>query len=197
MREAIFHITSRLRDSVFSNSMKNSITKSSSALTTERIYHRQSDNPLSIGSHQSVSNPPTNSSSLHRRSEDSFLSGSHSSVNYSRPVGTDPYVRPEDPFPDRFNPSAGYSPNFGRRFTMDHSDISHYLTEVPSRLWASPVCLISLYFPILPFLVYISTCCYSHSSSTHSDFEHLCFYLISVADIHSFSVASSSSKRLT
>ncbi|CAH8280783.1 unnamed protein product [Arabidopsis lyrata] len=138
VREAIFHITSRLRDSVFSNSMKNSITKSSSALTTERIYHRQSDNPLSIGSHQSVSNPPTNSSSLHRRSEDSFLSGSHSSVNYSRPVGTDPYVRPEDPFPDRFNPSAGYSPNFGRRFTMDHSDISHHLTEVPSRLWASP-----------------------------------------------------------
>lgn len=141
MREAIFHITSRLRDSFFSNSTKNSVTKSSSTLTTERIYHGQSDNPLSIGSHPSVSNPPTISSSLHRRSEDSFLSGSHSSVNYSRPVGTDPYIRPEDPFPDRFNPSAGYSPNFGRRFTMDHSDIPHHLTEAPSRLWASPVCL--------------------------------------------------------
>ncbi|BAB09870.1 unnamed protein product [Arabidopsis thaliana] len=138
VREAIFHITSRLRDSVFSNSMKNSLAKSSSALTTERFYDRQSDNPLSIGSHQSVSNPATNSSSLHRRSEDSFLSGSHSSVNYSRSVGTDPYIRPEDPFPDRFNPSAGYSHNFGRRFTMDHSDNSHHLTEAPSRLWASP-----------------------------------------------------------
>ncbi|XP_010444372.1 PREDICTED: KH domain-containing protein HEN4-like [Camelina sativa] len=138
VREAIFHITSRLRDSFLSNSMKNSVTKSSSTLTTERIYHRQSDNPMSIGSHQSVSNPPTISSNLHRRSEDSFLNGSHFSVNYSRPVGIDPYIRPEDPFPDRFNPAAGYSPNFGRRFTVDHSNIPHHLTEAPSRLWVSP-----------------------------------------------------------
>ncbi|EOA12891.1 hypothetical protein CARUB_v10025865mg [Capsella rubella] len=139
VREAIFHITSRLRDSFFSNAMKISVTKSSSTLTTERIYHGQSDKPLSIGSHQSVSNPPLISSSLHRRSDDSFLSGSHSSVNYSRHVGIDPNIRPEDPFPDRFNPAAGYSPNFGRRFTMDHnSDNSHHLTEAPSRLWVSP-----------------------------------------------------------
>lgn len=147
MREAIFHITSRLRDSFFSKSMKNTVTKSNSTLTTERIYHRQSDNPLSIGSHQSLSHPPTISSSLHRGSEDSFLSGSHSSVNYSKPVGTDPYKRPEDPFSDRLNHSAGYSPNFGRQPIMDRSDISRHLTEAPSRVWASPVCLhLSVFF---------------------------------------------------
>ncbi|KAL1215400.1 KH domain-containing protein HEN4 [Cardamine amara subsp. amara] len=138
VREAIFHITSRLRDSFFSNSMKNPVTKSNSTLTTERIDHRQSDNPLSIGSHPSFSHPPTISSSLPRRSEDSFLSGSHSSVLYSRSVGTDPYIRPEDPFSDRLNHSAGYSPNFGRQPIIDRSDVSHHLTEAPSRLWASP-----------------------------------------------------------
>ncbi|ESQ31444.1 hypothetical protein EUTSA_v10003637mg [Eutrema salsugineum] len=138
VREAIYHITSRLRDSLFSKSMGNSVTKSNSTLTTERMYHRQSDNPLSIGSHQTFSHPPTTSTSLHRRSEDSFLSGSHSVVNYSRSVGTDPYLRPEDPIPDRFIPSSGYSPNFGPRSTMDHNDISHHLTETASRMWASP-----------------------------------------------------------
>ncbi|KFK28132.1 hypothetical protein AALP_AA8G476500 [Arabis alpina] len=138
VREAIYHVTSRLRNSLFSNSMKNSVTKSNSTLTTERIYHGQPDNPLSIGSHQSFSHPPTISSSLHRRSEDSFLSGSHSSLNSSRPVGSDPYTRPEDQFPDRFNPSTGYSPNFGWRSSTEHSDISHHLTESASRLWASP-----------------------------------------------------------
>ncbi|CAA7034819.1 unnamed protein product [Microthlaspi erraticum] len=139
VREAIYHITSRLRDSLFSNSAKDSVTKSNSTLTTERIYHRQSDNPLSIGSHQSFSHPTTISTSMHRRSEDSFLSGPHSSsVNYSRPVGTDPYIRQEDPIPDRFNSSAGYSPNFGPRTTMDHNDIPHHLTEAASRMWASP-----------------------------------------------------------
>lgn len=148
MREAIYHVTSRLRDSLFSNSMKNSVTKSNSTLTTERMYHGQSDTPLSIGSHQSFSHPPTISSGLHRRSEDSFLSGSHSSLHSTRPIGSDPYIRPEDPFPDRFNPSAGYSPNFGRRSSMDHSDVSHHLTETASRLWTSPVCLYpSVFFP--------------------------------------------------
>lgn len=141
MREAIYHITSRLRDSLFSNSLKNSVTKSNSTLTTERIYNGQSDNPLFTGSHQSFSHPSTISTSMHRRSEDSFLSGSHSSVNYSRLVGTDTYIRQEDPIPDRFNPSAGYSPNFGPRSTLDHNDISHHLTETASRMWASPVCL--------------------------------------------------------
>ncbi|KAL0721407.1 hypothetical protein Bca4012_036006 [Brassica carinata] len=133
VREGIYHVTSRLRDSLFSNSMK------SSTLTTERIHHGKSDNPiLSIGSHQSFGHQPTISTSLHRRSDDSFLSGSLSSVNYSRPAVTDPYKRPEDPVPDRFHPSAGYSPNFGRRSTMDHHDISHHLTDTASRMWASP-----------------------------------------------------------
>ncbi|KAF8118447.1 hypothetical protein N665_0005s0205 [Sinapis alba] len=138
VREAIYHVTSRLRGSLFSNSMKSSGTKSNSTLTRERIHHGQSDNPLSIGSHQSFGHPPTISTSLHRRSDDSFLSGSLSSVNYSRPAGTDPYKRPEDPIHDRFHPSAGYSPSFGRQTTMDHNDISHPLTETASRMWASP-----------------------------------------------------------
>ncbi|KAL0863044.1 hypothetical protein Bca101_042162 [Brassica carinata] len=139
VREAIYHVTSRLRDSLFSNSIKSSVTKSNSTLTTERIHHGKSDNPiLSIGSHQSFGHQPTISTSLHRRSDDSFLSGSLSSVNYSRPAVTDPYKRPEDPVPDRFHPSAGYSPNFGRRSTMDHHDISHHLTDTASRMWASP-----------------------------------------------------------
>ncbi|KAJ0242128.1 KH domain-containing protein HEN4 [Hirschfeldia incana] len=138
VREAIYHVTSRLRDSLFSNSMKSSVTKSNSTLTTERIHGGQSDNPLSVGSHQSFAHPPTISTSLHRRSDDSFLNGSLSSVNYSRPAVADPYTRPEEPVPDRFNPSAGYSPNFGRRSTVDHHDISHHLTENASRMWASP-----------------------------------------------------------
>ncbi|VVB17990.1 unnamed protein product [Arabis nemorensis] len=137
VREAVFHVTSRIRDSLFSNLMKKSVTKSNSTLVTERMYHGQSDTPLSVGSHQAFSHPPSISSTQHRISED-FLSGSHSSLNSSRPVGTDPYIRPEDTFPDRFNPSADYSPNFGRRSSMDHSDISHHLTETASRLWASP-----------------------------------------------------------
>ncbi|CAN6983237.1 hypothetical protein Bca4012_005508 [Brassica carinata] len=138
VREAIFHVTSRLRDSLFSKSMKSSVTKSNSTLTTERIHRGQSDNPLSVGSHQSFGHPPTISTSLNRRSDDSFLSGSQLSANYLRPAGTDPYTRPEDPVPDRFNPSGGYSPNFGRRSTMDHNGISHHLTETASRMWASP-----------------------------------------------------------
>ncbi|CAH8363314.1 unnamed protein product [Eruca vesicaria subsp. sativa] len=138
VREAIFHVTSRLRDSLFSNSKKSSVTESNSTLTTERIHHGQSDNPLSIGSHQSFGHPPTISTNLHRRSDDSFLSGSLSSVNYSRPAGTDPYKRPEDPVPDRFHPLPDYSPNFSRRSTLDHNDISHHLTETASRMWASP-----------------------------------------------------------
>lgn len=140
VREAIYHVTSRLRDSLFSNAMKSSVTKSNSTLTTERIHRGQSDNPLSVGSHQSFGHPPTISTSLHRRSDDSYLSGSQLSINYSRPAVADPYTRPEDPVPDRFNPSAGYSPNFGRRSAMDHHDISHHLTETASRMWASPVC---------------------------------------------------------
>ncbi|KAH0923013.1 hypothetical protein HID58_023031 [Brassica napus] len=138
VREAIFHVTSRLRDSLFSKSRKSSVTKSNPTLTTERIHRGQSDNPLSVGSHQSFGHPPTISTSLNRRSDDSFLSGSQLSANYLRPAGTDPYTRPEDPVPDRFNPSGGYSPNFGRRSTMDHNDISHHLTETASRMWASP-----------------------------------------------------------
>ncbi|KAJ4897279.1 RNA-binding KH domain-containing protein [Raphanus sativus] len=138
VREAIYHVTSRLRDSLFSNAMKSSVTKSNSTLTTERIHRGQSDNPLSVGSHQSFGHPPTISTSLHRRTDDSYLSGSQLSINYSRPAVADPYTRPEDPVPDRFNPSAGYSPNFGRRSAMDHHDISHHLTETASRMWASP-----------------------------------------------------------
>ncbi|CAN8251662.1 unnamed protein product [Cochlearia groenlandica] len=133
VREAIFHVTSRMRDSLFSNSMKNSVTMSNSGLATERIYHGQSDNPPSFGSHQSFSHPLTISTSLHRRSDDSFLNGSHSS-NYLRPAGTDPYIRPEEPTLDRFNPPAGYSPNFGRRSTLDRNDIPHHFTDNGSRI---------------------------------------------------------------
>ncbi|XP_010520717.1 PREDICTED: KH domain-containing protein HEN4 isoform X2 [Tarenaya hassleriana] len=137
VKDAVYHVTSRLRDNLFSNSMKNSATEGNVSIITERNSRGKSDDPVLMGSHPSFSHSLTMSTSLYGRYDDSRLSRSHPPVNYSKTIGTDPYIRPNDPFPDGFHPSAGYSPKFGRQSTMDHINGPHYIDQTPSHSWAS------------------------------------------------------------